>query len=39
MNKPVRGSLLGIEHLDAAEILKILKFARRMKPRTSRGPS
>ncbi len=31
-----RGSLLGIEHLDAAEILKILKFARRMdsdKPR------
>lgn len=32
----VRGSLLGIEHLEAAEILKILKFARRMnadKPR------
>lgn len=31
-----RGSLLGIEHLEAAEILKILKFARRMnsdKPR------
>lgn len=27
-----RGSLLGIEHLDAAEILKILKFARRMSP-------
>ena len=27
-----RGSLLGIEHLDAAEILKILKFARRMNP-------
>src|SRR6201998_664895 len=27
-----RGSLLGIEHLEAAEILKILKFARRMKP-------
>jgi aspartate carbamoyltransferase catalytic subunit len=26
----VRGSLLDIEHLDAAEILKILKFARRM---------
>jgi aspartate carbamoyltransferase catalytic subunit len=26
-----RGSLLGIEHLDAAEIMKILKFARRMK--------
>src|SRR6202163_4749199 len=29
---PVRGSLLGIEHLEAAEILKILKFARRMNP-------
>jgi aspartate carbamoyltransferase catalytic subunit len=29
---PARGSLLGIEHLDAAEILKILKFARRMNP-------
>ena len=28
----VRGSLLGIEHLEAAEILKILKFARRMNP-------
>ena len=28
----VRGSLLGIENLDAAEILKILKFARRMNP-------
>jgi aspartate carbamoyltransferase catalytic subunit len=27
-----RGSLLGIEHLDAAEILRILKFARRMNP-------
>jgi len=27
-----RGSLLGIDHLDAAEILKILKFARRMNP-------
>src|SRR5205814_7361568 len=27
-----RGSLLGIEHLEAAEILKILKFARRMNP-------
>src|SRR6201998_3799773 len=27
-----RGSLLGIEHLEAAEILKILKFARRIKP-------
>lgn len=29
---PARGSLLGIEPLDAAEILKILKFARRMNP-------
>lgn len=29
---PVRGSLLGIEHLEAAEIMKILKFARRMNP-------
>lgn len=27
-----RGSLLGIEPLDASEILKILKFARRMNP-------
>jgi aspartate carbamoyltransferase catalytic subunit len=27
-----RGSLLSIEHLDAGEILKILKFARRMNP-------
>ncbi len=31
-----RGSLLGIEHLDAAEILNILKFARRMKPNKPR---
>jgi aspartate carbamoyltransferase catalytic subunit len=29
---PARGSLLGIEHLEAADILKILKFARRMNP-------
>jgi aspartate carbamoyltransferase catalytic subunit len=29
---PVRGSLLGIEHLDAAEILKLLQLARRMDP-------
>ena len=29
---PARGSLLGIEHLEAAEILKLLKFARRMNP-------
>ena len=27
-----RGSLLGIEHLEAAEIMRILKFARRMNP-------
>jgi aspartate carbamoyltransferase catalytic subunit len=35
-NKVARGSLLGIEHMDAPEILKILNFARRMnlqKPR------
>lgn len=32
MNKAARGSLLGIEHLDAAELLKILKLARRMNP-------
>lgn len=29
---PARGSLLGIEHLDASEILKLLRFARRMNP-------
>jgi aspartate carbamoyltransferase catalytic subunit len=32
MNKVARGSLLGIEHLDAAEILGLLKLARRMNP-------
>jgi aspartate carbamoyltransferase catalytic subunit len=32
MMNPARGSLLGIEHLDAAEILKILKFAQGMNP-------
>ncbi len=31
-----RGSLLGIEDLNAAEILKILKFARRMNPEKPR---
>src|SRR5215468_1517105 len=31
-----RGSLLGIEPLEAAEILKILKFARRMNPERPR---
>ena len=29
---PARGSLLGIEHLEVSEIVKILKFARRMNP-------
>ncbi len=29
---PARGSLLGIEHLEASEILKLLRFARRMNP-------
>ncbi len=32
MNKPARGSLLSIEYLQAAEILGLLKLARRMKP-------
>jgi len=32
MNMPARGSLLGIEHLDAKEILGLLKLARRMNP-------
>ena len=32
MNKPARGSLLDIEHLDAAEITSLLKLARRMNP-------
>jgi aspartate carbamoyltransferase catalytic subunit len=36
MNKPARGSLLGIEHLDAKEILGLLKLARRMNPRKAR---
>jgi aspartate carbamoyltransferase catalytic subunit len=30
--EPARGSLLSIEHIGADEILKILKFARRMNP-------
>jgi aspartate carbamoyltransferase catalytic subunit len=29
---PARGSLLDIEHMEAAEILKLLQFARRMNP-------
>lgn len=32
MNTPVRGSLLGIEHLEAKEILSLLALARRMNP-------
>src|SRR5216684_9103827 len=32
MNKAARGSMLGIEHLEAAEILGLLKLARRMNP-------
>jgi aspartate carbamoyltransferase catalytic subunit len=36
MNKPARGSLLGIEHLDAKEILDLLKLARRMNPLKAR---
>src|SRR6202167_3612674 len=34
--KPAHGSLLDIEHLDAGEILRILKFARRMNPDKAR---
>src|ERR1700757_4398208 len=36
MNKVARGSLLGIEHLEAPEILNILKLARRMNPQKPR---
>jgi aspartate carbamoyltransferase catalytic subunit len=36
MNKAARGSLLDIEHLDAEEITKLLKFARRMNPHKPR---
>jgi aspartate carbamoyltransferase catalytic subunit len=36
MNKPARGSLLGIEHLEDKEILGLLKLARRMNPRKAR---
>jgi aspartate carbamoyltransferase catalytic subunit len=32
MNKSARGSLLGIEHLEANDILSLLKLARRMNP-------
>src|SRR5206468_536887 len=36
MNKPARGSLLGIEHLETNEILKLLKLARRMNAQKAR---
>ena len=36
MNKPARGSLLGIEHLEEKEILGLLKLAHRMNPRKAR---
>src|SRR5258705_3630383 len=36
MNKVARGSLLGIEKLEAPEILKILQLARRMNPQRPR---
>src|SRR5271166_1803331 len=36
MNKPTRGSLLGIEHLEDKEILGLLKLARRMNPLKAR---
>jgi len=35
-NKPARGSLLGIEHMEAKDILGLLKLARRMNPLKSR---
>jgi aspartate carbamoyltransferase catalytic subunit len=36
MNKPARGSLLGIEPLEAKDILGLLKLARRMNPYKAR---
>jgi aspartate carbamoyltransferase catalytic subunit len=36
MNKPARGSLLSIEHLEDKEILSLLKLARRMNPLKAR---
>src|SRR2546423_11090067 len=36
MNKPARGSLLGIEPLEAKDILGLLKLARRMNPLKAR---
>jgi aspartate carbamoyltransferase catalytic subunit len=36
MSNPARGSLLGVEHMAAEEILAVLKLARRMNPVKSR---
>lgn len=36
MNKPARGSLLGIEHLETEEIIRLLKLARGMNPQKPR---
>jgi aspartate carbamoyltransferase catalytic subunit len=36
LNKPARGSLLGIEHMEDEEILGLLKLARRMNPLKAR---
>ena len=36
MNKPARGSLLGIEYLEAKDILALLQLARRMNPLKAR---
>jgi len=36
MNKPARGSLLGIEHLETKEIVGLLNLARRMNPQKAR---
>lgn len=36
MNKPARGSLLGIEHLETKEIQDLLNLARRMNPQKPR---
>jgi aspartate carbamoyltransferase catalytic subunit len=36
MNKPARGSLLGIEHLETKEIVGLLSLARRMNPQKPR---
>jgi aspartate carbamoyltransferase catalytic subunit len=36
MNKPTRGSLLGIEHLETKEIQSLLSLARRMHPQKTR---